>query len=174
MAAASRTQNQSLASGVNRELARRIILRRRIQEPESAYRPLTAVRNALLGAGALAPYAWNSCQLDPSIRPHLGPGKTNVTQPRAWIMFPPGRLKQEAPLGVRQEGPARRGIPVIFVEEATEDTGADELGLVKHRFHVWIEKKRERSPEAVLLGDGGRDGEDAVCQEVWRSLFSAI
>lgn len=61
-------------------------------------------------------------------------------------MFPPGRLKQEAPLGVRQEDPARRGIPVIFVEEATEDTGADELGLVKHCFHVCIEKQAERTP----------------------------
>ncbi|WP_082506269.1 hypothetical protein [Deinococcus sp. Leaf326] len=57
-------------------------------------------------------------------------------QPQVRTMFMLGRLEPEIPLGVPQEGPARRGIPVIFVEETTEGTGADKLGLVKHRFHV--------------------------------------
>ena len=79
-------------------------------------------------------------------------------------MFLLGRLEQEVPLSVSEEGPARGGIPAVRVEEATEGTGADELSSVKSHLHVWIGKQTERSLGAALLVDRRRDGQQAVCQ----------
>ena len=86
------------------------------------------------------------------------------TPPQAGTLFPSGCLEEEGPLGVLRQGPACRGVSVVFVAEATEGTGADELGSVKSRLDVWIEKQAERSPEAALLVSRRRDGEEAVCQ----------
>ena len=80
-------------------------------------------------------------------------------QSQARMMFPLSRLKQEGPLNILQQGPARGGVPVGGVEEATEGTGTDGLRLVEDRLDVWIEEQTERSPEAALPVGNGRDGE---------------
>lgn len=55
----------------------------------------------------------------------------------------------------------------MFVKEATEDAGGDEIGLVKHRFYVWIEKQGERNPKAALLTGRGMDVESRRSVRMW-------
>ncbi len=49
------------------------------------------------------------------------------TQPQARMTFSPGRSEQEVPLGVSEEGPARGGTPVVFIEEVTDSEAAPRI-----------------------------------------------